>query len=316
MTGVVTCGDINGIGPEVAVKAINKLTGLSLVNYKLLIPRNVYEVVSDSTGIDLRKKQRVEIIDIGEYPLEVGKPTKESGSAAFSALEKAFKLVQSEPESFLVTAPISKYAFRLAGINFPGHTELLASWSATRDFVMMFLSENLKCGLATIHTPLNEVSKLLTSDSLKRTIETILHSLKADFGIGNPKIAVLGLNPHAGENGLIGDEETKTITPVLEQYSSRCFGPFPADAFFARKLYQQFNLFLAMYHDQGLIPFKLMTAGSGVNFTAGLKIVRTSPDHGTAYDIAGEGKADFSSMLEAIDWGYRIATNRRFFYAG
>ncbi len=314
MTGVMTCGDINGIGPEIALKAIQRSVELSDLNFKLVIPGNVYDEISAGTGIDLAGNPRVKIEDIGEFNLEPGIPTEQSGEAAFRALDTGFRITAADRDSFLVTAPISKYAFRLAGVNFPGHTELLASWSGSEDFVMMFLSEQIKCALATIHIPLSSVSNSITKESLRKCLKTVIESLRVDFSINQPDIAVLGLNPHAGENGLLGGEENEVITPVIEEFSNTVKGPFPPDAFFARKQQLNFDLFLALYHDQGLIPFKLLTAGSGVNFTAGLDIIRTSPDHGTAYDIAWQNRADFTSMIEAIDWGHRVCANRRFIY--
>lgn len=314
MTGVITCGDINGIGPEIALKAIQRSVELSDLNFILVIPGNVYNKISADTGIELAGNPRVRIEDTGDFEFESGHPTQYSGEAAFRALETGFRLVAGDRDSFLVTAPISKYAFKLAGVNFPGHTELLASWSGSEEFVMMFLSEQLKCALATIHIPLNSVSKSITKESLRKCLKTVTESLRVDFSISKPDIAVLGLNPHAGENGLLGSEEDDVITPVIAEFADTVKGPFPPDAFFARKQHLNFDLFLALYHDQGLIPFKLLTAGSGVNFTAGLNIIRTSPDHGTAYDISWQNRADFTSMTEAIDWGHRICANRRFIY--
>ncbi len=314
MTGVVTCGDINGIGPEIALKAIEKMLGVKDLNFVLVIPGNVYALASEKTGIDLSNNPLVTINNIGDFPINQGIPTKESGEAAYKALVAGFKITEENRNSFLVTAPISKYAFRLAGVNFPGHTELLAEWSGSSEFVMMFLSDRFKCALATIHVPLGDVSKLVTSDLLRGCLKTVIATLKIDFSIHEPKIAVLGLNPHAGENGLIGSEEIDVIKPVLQEFSETVEGPFPPDAFFARKQHLSFDIYVALYHDQGLIPFKLLTAGSGVNFTAGLDLIRTSPDHGTAYDIAWQNKADFTSMMEAIDWGHRVCSNRRLIY--
>lgn len=314
MTGVVTCGDINGIGPEIALKAIDRMLGAKDLNYVLVIPGNVFSEISQKTGIDLSKETRVKIHDIGDFKIEPGVPTGESGIAAFKALEAAFGLVEKNDRSFLVTAPISKYAFKLAGVNFPGHTELLAKWARADEFVMMFLSEQFKCALATIHVPLHEVSGLITKDLLRTCLKTVTNSLKIDFSLHQPRIALLGLNPHAGENGVIGDEEINVIKPAIDEFKGTVEGPFPPDAFFARKQHLTFDIFIALYHDQGLIPFKLLTAGSGVNYTAGLNIIRTSPDHGTAYDIAWQNRADFTSMIEAIDWGHRVCSNRRLIY--
>ncbi len=314
MTGVVTCGDINGIGPEISLKAIDRMLGVKDLNFVLVIPGNVYALASAKTGIDIGSDPRVVISDIGNYKIDEGKPTRESGEAAYQALQRGYKIAEENRNSFLITAPISKYAFRMAGVNFPGHTELLAQWSGSSEFVMMFLSEQFKCALATIHVPLGSVSGMITAGLLRGCLKTVTDSLRFDFSIHEPRIAILGLNPHAGENGLIGDEEIEVIRPVVEEFSGTVEGPFPPDAFFARKQHLTFDIFVALYHDQGLIPFKLLTAGSGVNFTAGLDLIRTSPDHGTAYDIAWQNRADFTSMIEAIDWGHRVCSNRRLIY--
>jgi len=316
VTGVFTCGDINGIGPEITLKAIGKLLVSKKLNIKLVMPINVFEEVKKLTGIFPETDDYFELIDIGNYELKPGIPSKDSGRAAFEALKVGYNLCEDDHHSFLVTAPISKYAFKLAGINFPGHTEMLAEWSGTNNFVMMFLSDNFKCALATIHIPILHVSSNLTSETLERCLTTVKTSLSRDFSISEPNIALLGLNPHAGENGLIGTEEIDQISGVIERFGKGVEGPFPADAFFGRKQHLNFDIYIAMYHDQGLIPFKLLTSGSGVNYTAGLKIVRTSPDHGTAFDIAWQNRADANSIIKSVDWGKRICFNRRLFDAG
>ena len=212
----------------------------------------------------------------------------------------------------VITAPISKTAIKIAGKNFPGHTEMLAGWCNVKNFVMMFLSGKMNAAIATIHEPVKKVPGLITKELLSNKIEVIYNSLKNDLRINSPLIAVLGLNPHAGENGLIGDEEEKIIKPFVLNYkfSEYLRGPFSPDAFFANRLYKNFDLVFGMYHDQVLSPFKLINFGSGVNFTAGLPIVRTSPDHGTAFDIAGKGIADESSIISAFIYAKRIVKNR------
>lgn len=316
VTGVFTCGDINGIGPEITLKAISKLLLTKKMKIKLVMPVNVFEEVKRLTGIIPEPGDHFELIDIGKYDLNPGIPSKASGRAAFEALKIGYTLCEDDHHSFLVTAPISKYALKLAGINFPGHTEMLAEWSGTNKFVMMFLSDNFKCALATIHIPISAVPSTLTGETIERCLTTVKASLNRDFSISEPNIALLGLNPHAGENGLIGTEEIDQISGVIERFGKGVEGPFPADAFFGRKQYLNYDIYVAMYHDQGLIPFKLLTSGSGVNYTAGLKIVRTSPDHGTAFDIAWQNRADASSIIKSVDWGKRICFNRRLFDAG
>jgi 4-hydroxythreonine-4-phosphate dehydrogenase len=315
MTGVFTCGDINGVGPEISLKAIDKLLHTKKIKIKLVMPANVFEEVSKLTWLHPDRSENFELIDIGNYDLTPGGPSKTSGNASFEALKTGFALVESDKNSFLVTAPISKYAFNLAGVNFPGHTEMLAEWSGSDNFVMMFLSDNFKCALATIHIPISKVPEALSKATITQCVETVRSSLNRDFCVSTPSIALLGLNPHAGENGLIGNEEIDRINGVVESFGGVVKGPFPADAFFGRKQHLNFDIFIALYHDQGLIPFKLLTSGSGVNYTAGLGIVRTSPDHGTAYDIAWQNKADASSMIKAVEWGRRICSNRWLFDA-
>lgn len=316
LTGVFTCGDINGIGPEITLKAINKLLLTKKLDIKLVMPANVFEETKRLTGLNPAQGDHFELIDIGNYDLKPGIPSKDSGRAAFEALKTGYSLSEDDHKAFMVTAPISKYALKLAGINFPGHTEMLAEWSGTDKFVMMFLSDNFKCALATIHIPILQVSSSLTGETLERCLTTVKTSLNRDFSISDPNIALLGLNPHAGENGLIGTEEIDQISGVIERFGKGVEGPFPADAFFGRKQHLNFDIYIAMYHDQGLIPFKLLTSGSGVNYTAGLKIVRTSPDHGTAFDIAWQNRADANSIIKSVDWGKRICFNRRLFDAG
>jgi len=213
----------------------------------------------------------------------------------------------------VVTAPISKEALGMAGIEFPGHTEMYAEWAGVKDFVMMFLSGKMKCALITIHEPLRKVPKLITPERILRTLRVVLSALKRDFNIKEPSVAILGLNPHAGENGRIGIEETDIIIPALKNSGFQEFisGPFVPDAFFANKLYKKYDMVIGMYHDQVLIPFKLLNFSSGVNFTAGLPFVRTSPDHGTAFDIAGKNAADEGSLLEAFYAARKIIQNRK-----
>lgn len=315
LTGVFTCGDINGIGPEITLKAIGKLLQTKKIDIKLVMPANVFEEAKKLTGVQLNPDDHFELVDIGNYDLKPGIPSGASGKAAFESIRVAYDLCGDDHHSFMVTAPISKYALKLAGINFPGHTEMLAEWSGTNEFVMMFLSDSFKCALATIHIPISAVPSTLTGENIDRCLTTVKASLNRDFSISDPNIALLGLNPHAGENGLIGTEEIDQISGVIERFGKGVDGPFPADAFFGRKQYLNFDIYVAMYHDQGLIPFKLLTSGSGVNYTAGLKIVRTSPDHGTAFDIAWQNKADASSIIKCVDWGKRICFNRRLFDA-
>jgi 4-hydroxythreonine-4-phosphate dehydrogenase len=317
-----TCGDINGIGPEIVIKALNKITSTSKDNFVFICPENVFikniKITKPSfeyfiTDQIKNSNKRVTVLDIGEYKCNFGTPTVYSGNAAFNAVQISFQLAYNKIVDAIVTAPLSKTAINLAGKHFPGHTEMYAEWSNVKNFVMMFLSKRMNAALATIHEPIINVPNLISLKNLKNKLNVIINSLVKDLGIKNPKIAVLGLNPHAGEEGLIGKEEQRILKPLLnlKEFSNYLSGPFSPDAFFANRLYKNYDLVLGMYHDQVLIPFKLINFGSGVNYTAGLPIIRTSPDHGTAFDIAGKCLANESSFLEAYKYAKKIVINRK-----
>jgi 4-hydroxythreonine-4-phosphate dehydrogenase len=317
---VFTCGDINGIGPEIVIKTLNRICTQKDTSFIFVIPSNVFSEVTKTVKpvfkYEILKKYvnnlavPVQIIDIGDAAITPGLATKSSGKISFDSIEYAFNLVISKEVDALITAPISKTAFNLAKINFPGHTELLAEWSGSKDFLMMFLSKKMKAALLTIHKPLRKVPQLLSEEKIIKSLQIINSTLKKDFNIPEPKIAVLGLNPHAGEGGLIGDEEETIIKPALKKIKN-VTGPFSPDAFFGSKKYSEFDMILGMYHDQVLIPFKMKNFSSGVNFTAGLQIIRTSPDHGVAYDIAWKNIADETSLYQAYNYAKMISFNRR-----
>ena len=319
---VLTCGDINGIGPEICVKTINKLYEANTQQIIFTCPAIVFEstasLVPPIFNYNIVKKlpstfdpETVLIFDIGYFQQDYGCPTKSSGGAAFNAIKESFQLVNKKNAGSIVTAPISKLAFKLAGKNYPGQTELLAEMCRSENFLMTFLSEELICGLTTIHEPIKNIAKLINKVRVANSIKILFKSLISDLGIKNPSLAVLGLNPHAGENGKIGKEEIESIAPAIKSVKNiSVHGPFVPDAFFGSQLYKKFSAVLGMYHDQVLIPFKLLNFNTGVNFTAGLRVVRTSPDHGTGYDIAGKGIANPSSMIEAVKWANRINANR------
>lgn len=321
---VFTCGDINGIGPEICIRAINHIYPLRNKKIIFLCPSNVFEsaslierpsfsykIIKDKLPTKL-DTEFVTIIDFGTYPQSVGKPSKESGKASYAALLNAYQLLKQKRADAMITAPVSKSALKLARINLPGQTEILAKLSNSKKYLMVFLSDELICSLATIHEPIANVHRSLKTASLKLALQVLQESLTSDLGIESPRIAVLGLNPHAGEEGNIGKEELTVIKPVLKACRNILTeGPLVPDAFFGTKKYKNYDAVLGMYHDQVLIPFKLLNFNSGVNFTAGLPIIRTSPDHGTGYDIAGKGLADPNSMLEAVNWAERIILNRR-----
>jgi 4-hydroxythreonine-4-phosphate dehydrogenase len=320
---VFTCGDINGIGPEIVIKTLNKITRGTKDEFIFVCPKNVFRYaakiikpgfeysVSDKTGG--RNKKQVLILNTGLYKQNIGIPTIDSGKASFDSIEASFQLIKDGLSDAVITAPISKTAIKMAGKNFPGHTEMFAGWCNVDNFVMMFLSNKMNAALATIHEPIKRVPGLITKGLLNKKIDVIYNSLKNDLRISSPEIAVLGLNPHAGENGLIGSEEEKILKPFIfrSKYSEYLSGPFSPDAFFANRLYKKYDLVFGMYHDQVLSPFKLINFSLGVNFTAGLPIVRTSPDHGTAFDIAGKGTADESSIVSAFNYAKRIVKNRK-----
>ena len=323
---VFTCGDTNGIGPEIALKALNKISSKNKkTQFILIIPQNVFETTSELikpkfdykvTGELESKKHNFEqvlVFTTGSAKQSYGKPTIDSGKAAFIALKKSFELLEGKSTDAVVTAPVSKTALKLAGVKYPGQTEMYADWCGVKNFVMTFLSAKLRVGLYSIHIPLKEVSNSLKSKYLRTKLEIVLNMLKSDLGIQNPKVALLGLNPHAGENGIIGVEEKEIIEPVLKQkiFTGIVEGPFSSDAFFANRRFKNFDMVFGLYHDQVLIPFKFINSGRGVNFSAGLPIIRTSPDHGVAYDISGKGIADESSMIEAYRYAKIILKHRK-----
>jgi 4-hydroxythreonine-4-phosphate dehydrogenase len=319
---VFTCGDTNGIGPEIVIKTLNKISSKSNNRFYFICPSNVFTKAAQlvkpkfkyniAKEIDDSLKLPMHIIDLGKTRIDPGKATAASGKISYQAIEIAFELANVKKADAIITAPISKTALNLAGIDFPGHTEMLAKWSRTSNYVMMFLSKKINAALLTIHKPIKEVPTLVTKQKLSKTVNILLDALKIDLSISRPKVAILGLNPHAGENGIIGNEEQKIIKPFIKNLRSKknISGPFSPDAFFGAKMYKDYDLVLGMYHDQVLIPFKLLNFSSGVNYTAGLRIIRTSPDHGVAYDIAWKNIADESSLTRAYEYAKLILQNR------
>jgi 4-hydroxythreonine-4-phosphate dehydrogenase len=319
-TYIFTCGDINGIGPEIIIKTLNKLHSLPDKRFIVIIPFNIFELTAEIvkpkfsfTVTNNRKdlnKQDIVIYDLGKAKQELGIVSREAGKFAYSAIKTSFNMLSGKNADAVITAPISKTAIHKYGIKFPGHTEIYSEWCDVKDFVMMFLSAEMNAALVTIHEPVKNVPKLIKPKLLQSTIATIKNTFYSDLAVKDFKLAILGLNPHAGESGHIGDEEEKILKPLIEKLSY-CYGPFSPDAFFANKLYKNYDCVLGMYHDQLLIPFKMLNFSSGVNYTAGLPIVRTSPDHGTAFDIAGLGIANETSMLQAFRYADIIVNNRK-----
>lgn len=315
-----TCGDTNGIGLEIIIKSLNKLYK-STDDYYIVCPQKIFlkntSIVKPKFRYKFYKsfpkensdKGIVKIINIPGGVISVAGPKRISGKISYTSLKVACKYVEENNSTALITAPISKEAWQLNSINYEGHTDYLGERYKVKNPLMLFYSKKMIAGLVTIHRPIKEVSKLITQKRLKAIIGDLRISLNRDFKKVNPKIAVLGLNPHAGENGRIGEEEIKKIAPAVSHFDN-VEGPFVPDAFFGKKLFKNYDAVLGMYHDQILIPFKMMDFAKGVNFTANLPIVRTSPDHGTAYDIAYKGIADPSSMIEAIKLAKNVIRNR------
>lgn len=322
MKFIFTCGDINGIGPEIVLKAINALhvenhtkiyflcpEGIFSDTLKFITPTFNFEIVKtfEHASEDFHK---ISIIEFAKASVQYGKPTAVSGKISLKALRIATDLALEGKVDGIITAPVSKIAMKMAKNKYPGQTETLAAWTKTKNFAMLFVSKRMKAGLVTIHVPLKDVPKLVTKNLVQQRLDSLIKSMQTDFGLKTPKIAMLGLNPHAGENSQFGSEEKKVLEPIVAKHKNMIQGPFPTDAFFAKRKYNDFDLILGMYHDQVLTPFKLLNHEGGVNYTAGLPFVRTSPDHGVAFDIAGKGKADERSTLEAFQWAYLISKNR------
>lgn len=328
----ITIGDINGIGPEVIIKALSHLrmnricipiiygSGKLLSKYKNLLSFRDWSFVTINHPKEAKEKQ-INLINCwtGDFfELELGKATETAGKLAFLSLQRAVDDLKKGFIQGIVTAPINKDTMQQEAFAFPGHTEYFGDQFQVKEPLMFLVSEYLRVAVVTGHMPLEKVKSKISTELISQKIDTILASLKLDFSIIKPRIAVLGLNPHAGENGLLGSEEIDIIQPAVEGHRIKgnlVFGPFPADGFFAAKQFKQFDAVLAMYHDQGLTPFKMLAFEDGVNFTAGLPIVRTSPDHGTAYSIAGKNEADAGSMMHAIYQAVDIIKRRAEFKA-
>ncbi len=312
----ITLGDYNGIGPEVIIKTfadariLNFCTPIIYGSGALINKTRKLLHVEIFSFHQIRQigefdQKRVNVLNCWEeeHELNLGTPTPQSGKAALQSIQAASSDLKAGLIDGIVTAPIDKDNIQSEEFKFPGHTEFFTSYFEAPESLMFLVSGNLRVATATGHIPVKEVPSKLTTELLLQKLTILLQSLQQDFGIQKPRIAVLGLNPHAGENGLLGTEEQEIIMPAirtLKENGHLLFGPFPADGFFGTRHYQQVDATLAMYHDQGLIPFKTLAFENGVNYTAGLPIVRTSPDHGTAYNIAGTNKAQETSFREAL----------------
>ncbi len=313
----ITLGDYNGVGPEVVLKALSDNRILNFVTPVIYGSSRVISYYKKLFNIDelnytqVRNKGQyaqkgINVINTSSedtFEISPGRASTESGKAAFIALKQASSELKEGHIDALVTAPIDKHTIHSDEFPFKGHTEFLTQFFEASDSLMFMISDKLRVGLVTEHIPVKDIAASLTKEKIESKLKVMDHSLRKDFGIVKPKIAVLGLNPHAGDNGLLGEEENLIIRPVIADQKNKgrlVYGPFPADGFFAAGTYSKYDGVLAMYHDQGLVPFKSIAFGDGVNFTAGLPVIRTSPDHGTGYGIAGKNQANDGSLREAI----------------
>jgi 4-hydroxythreonine-4-phosphate dehydrogenase len=323
----ISHGDINGIGYEVIIKALSDPTITELCtpivygspkvaayHRKALNINNFsFNNIKSASEAFSKKANMINCLD-DNTRVELGKATPQGGEAAYISLEKAVDDLMNGRIDVLVTAPIDKHNIQSDKFHFTGHTDYLKSKAGADETVMFMISENMRIGVATDHVPLRKVPELITIDLLLSKIRLMNKSLILDFGIRKPRLAILGLNPHAGDNSLLGSEEAEKIIPAIEQAQKEgilAFGPFPSDGFFGAGSFTKFDGILAMYHDQGITPFKALSFDSGVNFTAGLPFVRTSPDHGTAFSIAGKGEASENSFRQAIYLACDIFRNRQ-----
>jgi 4-hydroxythreonine-4-phosphate dehydrogenase len=325
----ISQGDINGIGYEVIIKALSDPTindictpivygspKVAAYHRKALNVNNFsFHNIRTADEAHARKANMINCLD-DNIRVELGKSTPQGGEAAIISLERAVEDLKSEKIDVLITAPIDKQNVQSENFHFKGHTDYLKSVAGATEVLMFMIGESMRIGMATDHVPLQKVPGLITVDTLIPKIRLMNKSLLYDFGIRKPRIAVLGLNPHAGDNSLLGTEEVEIITPAILQAQKEgimTFGPFPADGFFGAGSFTKFDGILAMYHDQGLTPFKALSFDSGVNFTAGLPFIRTSPVHGTAFAIAGKGEASENSFRHAIYLACDILRNRQLY---
>jgi 4-hydroxythreonine-4-phosphate dehydrogenase len=325
----ISQGDINGIGYEVIIKTLMEPRILEICtpivygspkvaayHKKALNIENFnFNHIRFANEADPRKANIINCID-ENIRVELGRSSEMAGEASYMALEKAVEDLKKGEIDALITGPINKDNIQSEKFHFPGHTEYMAEQFKVRDYVMLMVSESMKVGVVAGHVPLSEVPSKITKGAIINKLRIINQSLEKDFFIKRPRIAVLGLNPHAGDNGLLGKEEKEIIIPAIQRATEEgiiAVGPYPSDGFFGSGDFSKFDAILAMYHDQGLIPFKMASFDRGVNYTAGLPVIRTSPAHGTAYDIAGEDKAIPDSFREALYLAIDIFKNRALF---
>lgn len=312
----ITIGDINGIGPEVIIKALSNkkildqftpiIYGSSKVMsyYKNIFKEYDFNFATTASAEKVADN-KITVVNCweDEVELKVGHATREGGKCAFIAMDRATQDCMEGHIDAIVTAPINKQAMKMANFPHVGHTEYLTEATKSDASLMMMVSDDLKVALVTNHLPVSEISGGVTKKAILKKLKTLNKTLIQDFGIERPVIAVLGLNPHAGDEGVIGKEDEETIKPAIAEAKRQdifATGPYPADGFFGSSQYKKVDAILAMYHDQGLVAFKALSFGSGVNYTGGLSIIRTSPDHGTAYDIVGKDEANAGSLRSAL----------------
>ena len=323
----ISHGDINGVGYEVIIKTLmdSRIVDscipivygspkVAAYHRKALNISNFsFNTIKSIDEITPRRAHILNCLD-DEVRVELGKATSLAGESAVLSLKMAADHLAENKIDVLVTAPINKHTSQSEDFPFPGHTEFLKNRFGADEVLMIMVSENMKIGVVTGHIPISEVSSSITTDLILSKLRIMNNSLKVDFGVRLPRIAVLAVNPHAGDNGLLGKEEQEIIIPAIEMAGKEnilAFGPYPSDGFFGAGSFTKFDGVLAMYHDQGLIPFKALAFDTGVNFTAGLPIIRTSPNHGTAYDIAGKGEASEQSFRSAMFLACDIYKNRK-----
>jgi len=320
----ISIGDFNGIGCEVILKTFEDSRMLDFCTPVLFASTKTISNQKQALGVDIAYhgiqhagealEGKINVVNVWKDSPEIhfGQATKEAGTYAIKSLKAAVKALKDKEVDVLVTAPINKHTIQDEEFHFPGHTDFLAR-ELEGESLMFMVTNTLKIGLLTDHVAVKDVTGLISAALIRKKVDLMMESLRMDFGIRKPRIAILGINPHSGDNGVIGKEDEEVLKPVIRQMSDEgllVFGPYSADSFFGSGTHEGFDAVLAAYHDQGLIPFKTLSFGKGVNFTAGLNRVRTSPDHGTAFEIAGQGKADPSSFKEAVFTAISIFRNR------
>jgi 4-hydroxythreonine-4-phosphate dehydrogenase len=320
----ISIGDLNGIGGELIVKSFEDSRILDFCTPVVFASAKVFTFLKNHfncdfrfTGINEINKAvhgKVNVVNIWKEHVDIkfGEEDKSIGKYAVKSFKAATKALKAGQIDILLTAPINKHNIQSETFNFPGHTDYL-NQELNGESLMLMVSEGLKIGLLTDHIPVKDIASNISEELIISKVNTIYETLVKDFGIIKPKIALLGINPHTGDNGVIGEEDDSTLKPAIQKIKDQgklVFGPYSADSFFGSDNYKNFDAVLAAYHDQGLIPFKTLSFGQGVNFTAGLDKIRTSPDHGTAYEIAGKGEANTNSFIEALFTGIQIYKNR------